>query len=292
MAIVKAEVEAAYICIHTFPSAKHVHTLFWKGGFSEPRLQRPRDHFFSCASGPCGRPRLPGSVDPLFPQLQQPDVPPCKDVLLGAFTLDVTILLCKHERNWMFLAFLTGELGEHSAWLILPPTPCLFPNGVLAKSISCGQVTHWNLCSTPGVHCLKAGASPNSVREESLLWPLYLAGTFHWEQSCHELGQIRAPHSWSSCSFIFSLRKVDGSVYSVDFQDCLLMECDYGIYLFTRLMRQPLGECLLHTSSVLGAIIIEIGLGPCSQNHTVWWRGGHRTWSSAWWIRVWGMVGA
>ena len=32
-----------------------------------------------------------------------------------------------------------------------PPTPCLFPNGVLAKSISSRQVTHWNLCSKPKV---------------------------------------------------------------------------------------------------------------------------------------------
>lgn len=164
-AVVKAGVKAAYICIHTFPSAKQSHTLFWKGGSSEPLLQRLRDHFFSCAPCPCGRPRLPGSVGPLFPQLQQPEVPPCKDVLLGAFTLDVT-KLCKHERNWMFLAFLPGELEERSAWLILPPTPCLFPNRVLAKSISCGQVTHWNLCSKPEVHCLKAGASPNSLLEE------------------------------------------------------------------------------------------------------------------------------
>ena len=94
-----AEVEAAYICVHTFLSAERFHTLFGKGGFSEPLLQRLRGRFSIRASCPRGQPRLPGSGGPLLPQLQQADVPSCKEVLLGAFTLDVTKLLCKHERN-------------------------------------------------------------------------------------------------------------------------------------------------------------------------------------------------
>lgn len=99
MAVVKADVEAAYFCVHTLPSAERFHMLFGKGGFSEPLLQRLRDRLSSRASCPRGRPRLPGSGGPLLPQLQQADVPPCKEVLLGAFTLDVTKLLCRRERN-------------------------------------------------------------------------------------------------------------------------------------------------------------------------------------------------
>lgn len=61
------------------------------------------------------------------------------------------------------------------------------------------------------------------------------------------------------------------------------------IYSFIRLMKQPFGQCLLHARPCAGCHYKEIGL----QNHTVWWRGGHRAHgSNAWWIRVWGMAGA
>lgn len=46
--------------------------------------------------------------------------------------------------------------------------------------------------------------------------------------------------------------KVDGFVYSVDFQGCLLMECECSIYLSIHLMQQALGECLLHAKQCAG----------------------------------------
>ena len=45
---------------------------------------------------------------------------------------------------------------------------------------------------------------------------------------------------------------MDGSVYSVDFQGCLLMECDWSIHLSIHLMQRALGECLLHAKQCAG----------------------------------------
>lgn len=161
-AVVKVGVEAAYICIHTFPSAKHSHTLFWKGRLFWAPLQRLRDHFFSCAPCPCGRPRLPGSVGPLF---RSSSSQKCLPARMCHFHLgcDQTLQTWK-ELN--VLGFLPGELGERFGMTQSFPTPCLFPNRVLAKSTGQGRWLTEIFCSKPEVHCLKAGASPNSLLEE------------------------------------------------------------------------------------------------------------------------------
>lgn len=149
-----------------FPSAKHFHMLFGRAGFSEP-FYKGLEVISSAVHVHVGGICLGRLALWLFPQLQRPDVPLCKDVLIWAFTLNMTRLLCKHEMNWMFLAFLNGELGEPSAWLILPPPRFIF-----------SQMERWQKASAVGrwlteifavnqkVHCLKSGAFPNSVLEE------------------------------------------------------------------------------------------------------------------------------
>ena len=155
--------------------------LFGRAGFSEPSYKGLEVISSAVHQAHVGGICLGRLALWLFPQLQRPDVPLCKDVLIWAFTLTMTRLLCKHEMNWMFLAFLNGELGEHSAWLILPPTLYLFPNGALAKSISCGQVTHRDLCSKPKSSLLKIWCFSQQCSWRIAPVVSLLCWHFHWE---------------------------------------------------------------------------------------------------------------
>lgn len=154
-------------------------------------------------------------------------------------------------------------LEEHSAWLILPPTPYPVPSRELAKAISCGQVTHRNFCSKPKSllpkiwHFHECFFLKNSscclFKLRSFLLALSLGIKLIWFGSCN------SSLSLSPNSFIVPLIKVD-------FQDYPLIECEGSIYFYIYMfIWQPFAECLFMPSNVLGTRVTQRGHEPCSQ---------------------------
>lgn len=86
----------------------------------------------------------------LFPLPQGQVCLLCKDVLIWAFTLEMTRLLRKQETNWTFWAFLNDDAWGAFSMTHPSPHALSLPKWRAGKKgISCRQVTHGNFCSKP-----------------------------------------------------------------------------------------------------------------------------------------------
>lgn len=86
----------------------------------------------------------------LFPLPQGQVCLLCKDVLIWAFTLEMTRLLRKQETNWTFWAFLNDDAWGAFSMTHPSPHALSLPKWRAGeKGISCRQVTHGNFCSKP-----------------------------------------------------------------------------------------------------------------------------------------------